>query len=349
MQLNKRNSDILSAVIRAYIITGEPVGSKQLLETEPLNCSSATIRAKMSELCELGLLNQPHTSAGRVPTAKGYRYFISELIKNNTLSDEDKRIIDSLMPQNITSPDRLIDAACSALADYTGCAAMLTTPSDKQSLISEIRLIDVGYNKVMLVLIASNGMISNSITRCDENISPEALATINEILKSQLIGTVLEDFTPAAAQSMLSSFGKYALLTAPILAALYDAAADIANSRIHLSGESYLISHREFANARATGILKFLHSKREMLSILSQFHDDINVVLGNETGEAALTSSGVVATKYYVGGKELGSIGILGPDRMDYEHIIPGLLYFRKEFSKMLSESLGTDIRKDAD
>ena len=89
MQLNKRNSDILSAVIRAYIITGEPVGSKQLLETEPLNCSSATIRAKMSELCELGLLNQPHTSAGRVPTAKGYRYFISELIKNNTHSDED--------------------------------------------------------------------------------------------------------------------------------------------------------------------------------------------------------------------------------------------------------------------
>ena len=128
MELNKRNRDILSEVISAYIITGEPVGSKQLANSTPLNCSSATIRAKMNELCELGLLSQPHTSAARVPTAAGYRYFIGELIKNSQATDEDKRIIDSLLPHAVTSPERLMESACNALADYTGCAAMMTTP-----------------------------------------------------------------------------------------------------------------------------------------------------------------------------------------------------------------------------
>lgn len=344
MELSQANREILSAVIRAYVLTGEPVGSKVLRELAGLHCSPATIRAKMSELCELGFLSQPHTSAGRVPTALGYRFYVEQLMDRYKLSQADKNEIDSLLPSPDTTPEKLIDCACEALAELTNCAAMLTTPADAQAQIAKVQFIPIGRRTVMVVLITSAGMIKNRVARCDFDMHPQTLLKMNRLVEQTVCGKTLEEFTSADAQALLVASGVNVFSAAPLIAALVDTVGDAVDAELRLKGTSNLLTHREFSAQKARELLDYLQNKGKLLTILRHEDKDFEILLGSETGEEALSSSGVIVTRYSVGGREVGSIGILGPARMDYEHIIPSILYFRDSLGRLLTESYAEDI-----
>ena len=344
MLLTQREASILNAVIRSYIITGEPVGSKALRDAQSMNLSPATIRAAMNRLCELGLLEQPHTSAGRIPTAAGYRYFIENLLPNCRLPQAIKDQIDSIFPHCSQQPDSLVEDSCEALAELTGCAALLTTPADREAYIKSVRLMQVSRHTAILVLLTSSGMMKSRIFRFELPVSSALLEKIDAVLRQEVYNLPLDELNPVMMQGLLLTLGEDSLAAAPAISALMDAANDIAESQVKLKGETNLLTHREFSAERAKMLFDYLQNDLALLHILRRTGDGLSIILGNETGEDALNSSGMIVTHYSIGDRDVGAIGILGPDRMDYEHIIPSVLYFKDKLGGLLTERFSDDF-----
>lgn len=343
MVLSERQKQILFSTVQTYISTGEPVGSKILCEVMPIQVSSATIRSVLSDLCELGFLNQPHTSAGRVPTAMGYRFFIEQLLNEKVLSTDEKRDIDQMVGSFCGSTESVLEAACESLARFTGCAAMVTAPAEKSAKVKQIQLIKIGRRTVMTVVVTSNGIIKNRVAKCEMPIEDAQLENAHSVINKALIGKNLEDVSIANSQGIICNLGIDMLLLAPIVSAVIDCIISAVESDLKLKGESNLLIHNEFSGIAAAKLLNYLQNRTSVLNMLKNRHNNLTVLLGNETGEDALDKSGMIITSYKLSNEHSGSIGILGPERMDYERIIPAMLYFRDALSKLLCDSFSND------
>ena len=337
MQLSNRDLQILDTVIRSYILTGDPVGSKTLKEIHSLNMSPATIRSSMSRLCEAGLLCQPHTSAGRLPTPLGYRYFIQQLISRCVLDENARRLIDDVFTELNEDTEHLLDNACEILADITGCVALMTTPYDSSAGVKKITLVPVDKYTAVLMIVTSAGMIKSRICRFEKQIKPDFLAKIDNMLTSALVDVPLDNVTPASVQSMLASFGDDSLYAMPAVFTALQMIESLSHASIKLKGQSNLFLHREFSADRMKPLFDWLQNEPQISNMLSQAGGDVTVILGSETGEQALGNSGVIVAKYRLGDSNAGAIGILGPDRMNYESIIPSVIYFRESLSRYLT------------
>jgi heat-inducible transcriptional repressor len=338
MELSERKQELLLAIIRSYILNGEPVGSKSLRENESLNLSSATIRSEMSDLCEMGYLVQPHTSAGRVPTPLGYRFYIDHLNANPT--EQEKMIIDSLLPDDVTQADRLIDIACGALADLTSSTALLSTPAESDAEIKNVQIISLGSRTVMAIMVSSHGTVKNRVVRCDSPIDSALLARLQEILSKELCGIPVSQISGALLQGILIKLGLDGLKLAPVIGAISDIAGEIANSSIKIWGEVNLLTSHSFSSDQATRMIEYL---RRMNGFQAKIAAPFEVLFGSDTGEDVLSSSGMIVTTYNWGTKT-GTIGILGPDRMDYARIIPSVLYFSESLGKLLSGNSDSEV-----
>lgn len=345
IKLNERQKEILTATVKTYILTGEPVGSKMLCEVMPVQVSSATVRAVLSDLCEMGFLSQPHTSAGRVPTALGYRFYIERLINNAPLSEEDKHYIDSVIGSINGSTESELEQACESLASMTGCAAMLTSPCDKGTVIRKVKLISIGSRTVMVVVAAANGIIKNRVAKCEMSVSDEQLERAETAICDVLIGINPDDLSAAVSQQIICRLGGDMLLLMPVVAAAVAAAQSVSESELKLKGESNLFIHNDFSEEGALKILDYLQNRSRLMQMFKSKQDKLTVLFGSESSEFAPKNSGVIIANYNINGKSGGSIGILGPERMDYSRIIPRVMYFRDELQKHLSD--GFDDNND--
>lgn len=343
MVLTERQKQILSATVQTYILTGDPVGSKMLCDVMPVQVSSATIRNVLSDLCEMGFLTQPHTSAGRIPTAMGYRFYIEQLMNESRLSAEQKRNIDSLLGSIGGSTEAVLEQACESLASLTGCAAMITTPCDKMATLKKVQLIAISRKTVMAVIATSSGMIKNRVVRCDLAVSDEQLQNAQNALNKVMVGKSIDDISIATTQQIIGMLGSDMLLLSPIVAAAVEAVLSAAETELKLKGESNLLINNGFSGANAARLLGFLRNRENVMHIIRRPQGNISVVLGDETGEDVLHSSGVIIANYKLHGRDIGSIGILGPERMDYGSIIPGMMYFRDVLQKLLDDSISED------
>lgn len=188
MELSERKEKILAAVVEQYIKTGEPVGSKALLDSLDMSVSSATVRNEMADLGYLGLLDQPHTSAGRVPTGEGYRYYVDNLVPESELSDESRRLIDAGIGNANGDPESLLRHAGEALAYLTQCAAVMTTPSGENTKIKRVELVPISPHTAMIVLLASNGILRSKLFRLDSAIDTTICETFYNVAQAMLIG-----------------------------------------------------------------------------------------------------------------------------------------------------------------
>ena len=204
-ELTDRKLQILAAVVREYSETGEPVGSKSL--AADLNLSSATIRNEMSELAELGLLEQPHTSAGRVPTAKGYRLYVNQLMHRQPLSERDKREIDDMLPGQVEDPGVLAEAAARALAELTDCAAVTTTPADDQATVKQVRVLPLSRQTVVVAALTSSGLMKSRICLVEGGVTPDMLEKFIRFAEEQLYGLPLSDFQQGLTQTLAVQMG----------------------------------------------------------------------------------------------------------------------------------------------
>lgn len=344
MEFSERKQKILAAIVDSYVQTGEPVGSKTLSEKLGFAVSSATIRNEMAELVEMGLLEQPHTSAGRVPSQRGYRVYIDRLMSRKPISQKEQQYIDGMLSTAGDDPEKLMNDVSQLLAGVTKMTAISTTPTAENASIRSIQLVQTGRRNAMVVLMASTGVIKNRIFRCDYDITPEILRIYYRVLNEKLTGLPLTTITPAFMQTLAASLGELSMLMFPVLLAVLESARGICEADIQLEGEANLLINPEFGPESVRRIMEFLNRRSELARFMQlSVPNGVHVMIGGETERSELTESSVLIARYSLDGTESGSIGVIGPMRMDYPKMIAHLEYFASAVGNLLSRLMETE------
>lgn len=340
MELSERKQKILSAIVDTYVKTGEPVGSKVLCEALDFSVSSATIRNEMAELVELGLLEQPHTSAGRVPSHLGYRLYINQLMEKKPISEEEQRYIDSNLSGAMDDPEHLLEEASQMLAGMTRLAAVTTAPVSSDATVRSLQFVQTGRRSALVILLTSGGQLKNRQFRCDYDLTPEILRIFHAALNERFGGIPLVRITPAFIQTTAISMGEMTMLMPAVLMAILEAARDCLEAEVRTEGQTNLLFVPEFEMDDARRVLEFINRRGELARLLNSQNGSIRVLVGSESKQPELSDSSVVVARYTVGGRDTGAIGIIGPTRMDYAKMIANLEYLASSVGTLLSEIL---------
>lgn len=342
--MDARGMKILTAIIDEYIRTGEPVGSKALAETHDLKVSSATIRNTMAALEQEGYLDHPHTSAGRVPTFKGFRYYIDNLMNPEPVAAENISKIDEFFDESSLTDDAIVESASTALAEITKCAAISTNHASKFSVISKVDVIPTGRRMYVLLLITSNGAIKNKVCRMEFDLTDEQMRSFTEFLNEHLRGVNLENMSEEYVEKLVSAMSSYMLSLSPLLHAVYELSAEMMRDSVDVKGEANLLACGEIP---AQDVMKFLEQKNLFPEMLDGALSGISVKFGEEEGTFAISNGAVVSANYYKDGKPAGTLGVIGPMRLDYRKVIPYIEYLSKKVTTLLSESERLQIESE--
>ena len=332
--MERRAAKILAAVIDAYIKTGEPVGSKILAQDPDIGVSPATVRNHMAALEQDGYLDHPHTSAGRVPTYKGFRYYVDHLMSPEPINPDKLNEIDERLGRDM-SAEAIVENASAALAEITQCAAISTNHVSKFSVITKVDVVPAGRRMYCLLMIASNGTIKNKVCRMEFDMTNEQMADFTKFLNEHLSGVDIGSLSEEYVEGLTAALGGYMLSLAPLLHTVYELSEEMLRDSVEVKGEANLLACTELP---AQDVIRFIERRSELSGLLECALSGINIRFGEESGTFAISNSTVVSASYYKDGKHAGSIGIIGPMRLDYRKVIPYIEYLSRKVTQMLSE-----------
>ncbi len=338
MELDGRRMRVLSAIVDHYLATGEPAGSKLVAEMLGGEVSSATVRNDMAVLFEMGLIEQPHTSAGRVPSHLGLRLYLDRLVNYRPLSVAERRKIDAMFNLQDPDPDRLLEDAAEVLSEETGWDAISTTFTPKSVCVRRIELIPISDRTLVIVVLASNGVVKNKICRVNFRLTPKVVEFFQNFANGRLAGVSLNDITRQFMNSAAISLGEYSRLLGGLLSAIYELCREINDGEYFQRGVSKLLEHEEM-RAEAKELLSLLGRRQDVVNLVWGDTDGIQITIGKENNNQELTGSTVIVSRYNIGQNNLGAIGLIGPVRMDYARLVPRLEYFTKTLSRLLTET----------
>lgn len=338
-KLSERKQRILAIIIERYIATGEPVGSKVICTQMGNAVSSATIRNDMADLVELGLLVQPHTSAGRIPSQTGYRYYVDNLMANYELGIEEQERIKIWLSTFSGEPDKLLEKAGSILAELTNCVAVSSSPADNEAIIKRIELVPLSNHTAMIVLLASSGILKSAVVRSDAEIDMNIVEVFYNISQTYFNGRNVSDISIPFIQTLVASLGDKVFVMSPFLCAISDLCDAVKTTDIHLKGQNNILNHSELSED-AFRLMDFLHRGTPLENMLDSHKNPLNVAIGSENIYRELRHSSTIFSKYSVGNRDSGSIGIIGPTRIDYAHLIPTIKYLAGVIGNLLTETL---------
>lgn len=336
MKLDERKLKILSTIIDIHIKTGEPVGSKAVCDFLDISVSPATVRNEMASLVELGLLDQPHTSAGRIPSAQGYRLYINELMKPKPITQQEQRNIYANLSDNVTNPSDLLNNAASILASMSKFVAISTSPIDSQSHISNIQLVQTGQTSAMIILAFTPSDVVSRSFRSKFDLNSELLRIFHEILNKKFVGAKLCDVSEEFIRKVAMDLGELAILLSPALAAILQAVRQTLKKQILLEGQTNLLFLPDLDLNSVRRTLDFLDHKDKLIKLLESENKDLRVLVGFEIGQPELIDSSIIITKYKLDGRDVGTIALLGPTRMDYARMISSIDYLSSAVSELL-------------
>lgn len=341
MSPEERKLKVLATVIEIYARDGDPVSSKNICDNIGISVSSATIRNDMAELTELGFLEQPHTSSGRIPTDSGYRLYVDKLMDKKTISKEErKKIFDSLLEFS-DEPEHLLEKVPSLLASFTGFAAISTTPASSLSKVKSIQLVKTGAYSAMLVLITSAGLIKNKLFRCDFKLNSEVLSLFYNVLNEKFSDIPLSHITVPFVQRVAAMMGEVGMLMSSAFSALLSASNDAQRAYVTMEGQTNLLLVPEFETEEAKSIMEFLNRRDDILSLLMDNQSNsINILIGDENENPELKDSSVVVSRYNISDEAFGAIAIVGPTRMDYSKVIADLEFITDTVEDLLEQIL---------
>ena len=338
--LDERKRRILAAVVDAYILTGEPVGSKAIAALPDIRVSPATIRNDMAMLEQLGYLEQPHTSAGRIPTYSGYRLYIDELMNAKTLSDEEKTLLDSCLDVDVPTADALIESASKALAELTHCATVVKNVAPKFSVITKVELIPTGRRMYVLLMVTSSGNIKNKVCRLEFDLTNEQIEFFSRYMAENLQGVSIEDLDGDTIDRLVSAMGAYMVTLAPLLQGVCELAEGFKDNEIKLQGEKNLLARQDINSDQ---IVEFFENRNKVVkNMLDDSFGDLQVLFG-EDGGFIIENSSMIVSKIKKDGKTAGSLGVIGPMRLDYANIIPYLEYLTDRITDIISDDIEDD------
>lgn len=332
--MDDRKLKILAAVIDEYVRTGEPVGSKAISKLDNIKVSAATIRNDMAALEQMGYLEQPHTSAGRVPTFAGYRLYIDELMTLPDLPDDEKKRLDNMLGDEDTPEELLVQNAAAALTEITQCAAVVTNSVPRFSVISKVEVIPTGKRLYVILLITSNGSIKNKACRLEFDLSHEQLEFFSHYIEENLSGISVDDLSKEVLDKMVAAVSAYMVSLSPLVRGICELSEDLRQQELTISGGEKLLSCEDLDKME---VVRFIEHKNELSDVLEDTFSGIQVKFGSENDSFAIGNSSLIVSKYRKDGKEAGSLGVIGPMRVDYKKIIPYVDYLTQKISYLMS------------
>lgn len=332
--LDDRKLKILAAVINEYIMTGEPVSSKTIASMPDIRVSPATIRNDMALLEQLGYLEQPHTSAGRIPTYSGYRLYIDRLMPECSLSDEDKQMLDDILDVDTPTADVLIENASRALAELTQCAAVAKNIAPKFSVITKVEVIPTGRRMYVLLMVTSSGDIKNKVCRLEFDLTNEQLDFFSSYMAENLQGVSIDELSDDTMEKLAAAMGTYMITLTPLIKGVCELAEGFRDNEVVVTGEKNLLARTDIDNDQ---IVNFFEHKNEVVKLLDDSFGDLQVVFG-QNGDFVIENSSMIVSKIKKGGKTAGSLGVIGPMRLNYAKIIPYVEYLTQRITEMISD-----------
>lgn len=327
-ELSERKKQILKAIVDAHIEGGEPVGSKAVLQSGQLGCSAATVRNEMAELEEMGYLEQPHASAGRVPSELGYRFYVNSLLEHYAMTAAEVAQINHLLRVKMGELDQILTTAsnlASSLTNYTGFAVR---PKLNSLTVTKFEGIFLESDHFILVAVLSTGSVRTKHIRPSVPVTKESVQRLTDVLNRYLPGLSADRITLSTIMEMENELGADAPLASPTVKLVYELLREADAGEMKVSGINQLLRYPEYSDrGQFQELLGALEKKEDILDLVSrsQDGDDINVLIGSESRVEVMNNSALVFKPIVKDGKTLGAIGVLGPRRMDYAKVLATL------------------------
>lgn len=325
VQLDDRKIKILQAIIRNYLETGEPVGSRTISRYTDLNLSSATIRNEMADLEELGYIVQPHTSAGRIPSDKGYRLYV------DTMMEQKEREVDEMKEMLLEKEDKmdhLLKQVAKVLATNTNYATMISAPRMKRTKLKFIQLSRVDSNQIIAVIVVEGNVIKNNLLQIEEDLDDETLLKLNILLNTQLNGLSIDEINLAMIAAIKHRAGIHSGIIEEVMDVVAEAIKSDGDLEIYTSGTNNILKYPELSdNERASQLINTFEEKNLLNQLVienlaSENNRGIQVYIGDESPIQSMKDCSVVTATYELGDGMKGTIGIIGPKRMDYDKVV---------------------------
>ena len=340
MELTERKKKVLRCIVDLYIRTAEPVGSKAIAEMPDMNYSSATIRNEMADLLAMGYLEQPHTSAGRIPSAAGYRLYVDELMADYRLSMDETRSINDAIEEKMQRVDKLVERVAKLVSQATDLPAISMASRRGGATVKRFELIGAGTGSFILVVMLSTDEVVNKLIKLPLNVEESDLKLLSAVLNAAMTDLSPEEFTPSLMERVMLSAGNAASLVPVIVEFTTDTLRRQESTNMAVAGHVRLLDQPEYRNIdRAQKVLTSLDEDAlSNLPAVMQNANGTKVLVGPENVAEELKDTSVVMTKFDIGDGLQGMIGVVGPTRMDYAKVTARLSYFAESLSKMFNK-----------
>ncbi len=344
MELNERKRKILNTIIDEYITSAEPIGSRHIAKHADLGLSSATIRNEMADLEEMGYLEQPHTSAGRIPSDKGYRFYVNELMGGYEATQQDIDLLAAAMTVKMNQFDKVIRQVSTLLSQLTNYTAFLVTPEMKHGAIKTIELVPIDSMSMLIILVTNEGIMKNKRVAIPKGVNTEYLPKISAMLKEKLSGLSLNEIGVKKINEIKTALGINGELIFPVLEFISEIIDDIQKeTEVYLSGVSNIFNFPEYRDiGKAREFIEFLDDKSSITKAVSDIDEDdnkvIHIKIGKENDLDFMQNLSLVTANYHVGDRTIGRIGIIGPTRMNYSKVVANINQISQYLEKLLNE-----------
>ncbi len=345
-QLDERKTKILNAIIRNYLETGEPVGSRTISKYSDLNLSSATIRNEMSDLEELGYIIQPHTSAGRIPSDLGYRFYVDNLMAEK---EQEVTEIKEFMIERTEKMEQVLKQVVRLLANNTNYATMITAPSYHRNKVKFIQLSQVDEKQILAVIVTEGNMVKNKMISVKERLDNETMLKLNILLNTSLNGLSLEEINLGTIARLKEQAGIHSDIISDVLDAVAAAVQEDEGLQIYTSGATNIFKYPELSDSqKASELISAFEEKQQLAglvnrSLASEEETGIQVYIGDESPVDTMKDCSVVTAVYELGEGMQGAIGIIGPKRMDYENVVNNLKTLKVQLDNIFKKTESDD------
>ncbi|MBR4293349.1 MAG: heat-inducible transcription repressor HrcA [Clostridia bacterium] len=340
-ELSERKKIILRAIVDAYIESGEPVGSKFLMGQSNISCSSATIRNEMAELEDMGYLEQPHTSAGRIPSERGYRFYVDSLMQTYNHNAEELRELNTLVRNKVSELDNILERAASVMTSLTNYTALTVKHRRNASSIIRFKTIRLGSDLFLLIMVTATEAVITKYIHVDEGVDDDSLAVLEASLNELMRGIDPETITLPIMMKLQTRMYGCEYLIPPVMRAIYEAYSESDNGDISFEGVNRLLQYPELRDIeKLNGLLGLFDHKSDIIDVVSKSDSKaVNVYIGNENNVDIMKHATFVFRTINAGDRVIGAIGVIGPCRMDYSKVVATVDYLSENISKMLSHN----------
>ena len=344
--MDERKQKVLLAIVHDYIDTAEPVGSRTVARKYKLGVSPATIRNEMADLEELGYIEQPHTSAGRIPSEQGYRYYVDFLMRRQKLSREEEALIEQQFQEKVSDIGQVIHKTGVLLSQLTHYTALVLPPRIGVSMLKHVQIVSMRERQAMVISIMDNGTVQHQMIEVPESITILDMETISRVLNAKLQGLTMKSIKIGLIREIYSELARHRHVLDMVMSLLHDNLAPGPEDKLYLGGVLNMLNQPEFHNVeKIKTILGIMEQEKLLCEIVEGSREDegVTVRIGGEIENLDIKECSMITAPYSVGGRKIGKLGVLGPTRMEYAKVITVVDYLTKYLSKTLEQLLQGD------